>query len=361
VSRPLKLLAVALPLLAAPAVAGAAPPTLDVVVGKTVRGSYATLHRCFRKALAGDRSRSGTVFIQATLGQDDRVTGAKAVRDELDHLPTARCLVAKVVKWTFPGAAAAGAGKGSEVVIPLTLRPDPGQFTVNLGDVDPSGAAPAVRRAIITRKNLGASRAEVTHLTLSGSWTAAAPAGRDLAVVVLEGTAGKGLAAGAALWLPSGARRALKGKGSLLVISSPAMKGKAMGKKPRVVAPPEPTALQGGKLKVTPLLGRPGAGTGGTYVGWLEAAQGFDAKPHHHDTADELVFIVRGAGAAMLQDREVPVAAGDAMNLPAREGHGMKVSAAMKVVQIYAPGGAEARFYRGRPGPAKKGSKKGKR
>lgn len=358
VTLPLLLLSLLAP---APALAGA-PTGLDRIVGHTVRSAYPALHRCFRKALAGDRSRSGTVFIRATLGREDRVRAAKAVHDELKHLPTARCLVALVVKWRLPGAAEAGAGPDSEVVIPLTLRPDMDQYTVSLQDADPCGEGPARTRPLLTAKSVGAARAAVTHLTLDGRWEAVAPAKTDLALVILDGAAGKGLGPGAAIWVPSGGRFVLQGKATALIVASRASGAKDLA--PRVVKPGKARKQAGGKLKVTPLLGRPGAGTGKTYVGLLEAVKGFKVKAHHHGDSDELVFVIKGSARTTLRDRQEMVSAGSAVNIPALVGHSLDILEAMKVVQVYAPGGPEERFFKAAPrttrSKKRKRAKKGK-
>ncbi len=335
-----------------------AKTSLDKIVGAVVRKAYPQLHTCFRKALARDRGRSGTIFIQVTLGREDRVNKAKAVRDELDHTPTASCLVAQVIKWRFPGAAAAGAGSGSDVVIPLTLNSDPYQFAVYLPDVDPGKSGAAVVRPLLTGRSVGAQKANVAYLNLDGKWEARAPAGKDLVVVVVEGSAGKDLGQGAALYLPAGSRREIQGKASALIIMSAAAGG--AGKKSRAVKPGKTRKLKGGKLKVTPLVGRPGAGTGSTYVGYLEAAAGFKVKPHHHNNSDEQIFVLSGVGRTTLGDREALMVTGVAANLPAQVGHSMEVLKAMKVVQIYAPAGPEERFFKAPP-PRKKKLKRKRR
>ena len=347
-------LVLALSLALLPSSSAVAEPgkSLDKIVGETVRAAYPTLHGCFRKALARDRKRSGTVFIQVTLGREDRVVKAKAVRDELDHLPTTRCLVALVVKWSFPGARMAGADLGSEIVIPLTLKPDDYKYEVNLADVDPGRSGAAVVRPLLTHKSVGSEKANVAHLTLDGKWEARAPATADLALVILDGEAGPGLGAGAALWLPAGTHRELQGKATaLLIMSGSARHADA---KPRVIKLPRARSLEGGKLKVTPLLGRPGAGTGGTYVGFLEAGAGFKVTPHHHDVSDALIFVIKGEGKTILQDRPALMVPGSAANMPARVGHSLVVIKPMKVIQIYAPGGPEERFFRAAPGGSKK-------
>ena len=346
-------------LLPSPAMADkGADKSLDKIVGGVVKAAYPGLHGCFRKALARDRRRSGTIFIQVTLGREDRVAVAKAVRDELDHLPTASCLVALVIKWRLPGAAAAGAGPGSDVVIPLTLAEDPDQYAVKLQDVDPGKSGGATVRPLLTGKSVGAQQANMAHLTLDGKWEARAPAGKDLVLVMLEGSAGKELPAGSALYLPALARRELSGQAKALLIMSAAAAGG--DPKMKIVKPNKARkqAKASGKIKVTPLVGRPGAGTGATYVGYLEAAAGFEVKPHHHDQSDELIFVMAGAGRATLRNQQALVATGSASYMPAQVGHGLEVLKPMKVVQVFAPAGPEARFFKAAPPRKKKPPKK---
>ena len=196
----------------------------------------------------------------------------------------------------------------------------------------------------------------MAYLNLDRKWEARAPAGKDLVLLVVEGSAGKDLGEGAALYLPAGTRREIEGNASALLIMSAA--GEGSGKKIRAVRPGKTRKLKRGMLKVTPLVGRPGAGTGSTYVGLLEAAADFKVTPHHHDGSDEQIFVLSGVGRTTLHDRQALMVAGTAANLPAQVGHSMEVLKAMKVVQIYAPAGPEERFFKAPPSRKKKLKKK---
>ncbi len=125
---------------------------LGKLVGKVVRSRYGELHACYRRALARDRRRGGTVFIKVTLGGDDKVAAAKVARDELCDKAVARCLEAKVARWRFPGAAAAGAVGGSVLYVPLTFRADPGQQAIAAADL---GWPLSSSVALLTAQNCG--------------------------------------------------------------------------------------------------------------------------------------------------------------------------------------------------------------
>lgn len=184
----------------------ATKPSLGSIVSQTVRAHYQQIHRCYRQSLAVRRDKGGTVFLDITLGSGDRVRSVEVTRDELGHAPTAACLARELGGWRFKGAAAAGAGEGSAIIVPLTFRGHAGQTLVALADVpgqrDASGA---LRKAWLTAANAGArwavlewieSRAEV----LDSAWA-------PRLLLLVQGSARLGkrrLRPGQALWVPAG-------------------------------------------------------------------------------------------------------------------------------------------------------------
>lgn len=51
-------------------------------------------------------------------------------------------------------------------------------------------------------------------------------------------------------------------------------------------------------------------------MGYEDLAPGFVIPPHHHPGADEILFIHRGSGVAILDERETPVTAGATIYIP---------------------------------------------
>ena len=90
------------------------PSVQDVenVVQRTIRSNYAGLHACYRPALALDRTKGGTLFIQATVGPQERLRSARIMRDELDHRRVAVCVLSQVQRWRLAGGRLGRAGCG---------------------------------------------------------------------------------------------------------------------------------------------------------------------------------------------------------------------------------------------------------
>jgi quercetin dioxygenase-like cupin family protein len=329
---------------------------LDQVVGATVRANYEAIQACYRRAvLSRDRGRGGTLFVRVTLGPNDTVRTALAARDELKSPLLASCVLGWVRGWTLRGAAAAGAGPGSEVVLPLTFRALPEQVAVREEDAE-EVQAPATGRAhwrlLLTEKNSGAGSATLRLLSLDGK-LALGGEERDQALYLLEGQASLAvsgprrrvhrLVTGAAVWIPGGARAELTGKLralQLLLASGASAAGEGV-----VVAPPRRARRHlGGKLRVTALLDRARLGHRRLYLGLLVADPGCRLPETEHAAAAELSFLrlgrarlsLRGARAQTLE-----VGAATAFHLAPGVRRQLEVLERIEAVQIFAPGGPE--------------------
>lgn len=153
-----------------------------------MRGNYGALHGCYRKVLAEDRGRGGTLFVRVTLGPADSVRTAVAERDELKHPPAVSCILGWVRGWTLHGAAAAGAGVGAEITIPLTFRPAPDQIVVRGADAPTVDLPCGTGRLLLGEKSVGVRAASLLHLETSG--TCALPVSGG--VQLLLGLSGRG-------------------------------------------------------------------------------------------------------------------------------------------------------------------------
>ncbi len=360
---PLRLCLLALLLVAAPA--RARGEDLDAVVSAAVRSNYEALHGCYRKQLARDRSRGGTVFVRVTLGAGDAVQRAKLERDEVKNPEVAACIVGWVKGWTLRGAAAAGAEAGSEVVIPLTFRPAPRQFSVRREDVPElplEGAGSA--RPLLTDANAGARLASLTLLAVKGKLALPARAGVDQALYVLSGVgtitvAGRrpvALAAGDAVWLGPEARGSLASGVGLQAVQVFAPAGLEQLYRSKSWPPPTEgrsslvvvRARQGkqaagrGGLRVTRLLDQARLGHRRLTLGVLEAPGAATLPEHGHAAEAELLYVLEGTATTTAGGTSEPVAAGHALYLPPGVTHEAKLAGRLRALQLFVPGGPEA-------------------
>lgn len=341
-------------LLAALALSGAiealAVP-LDKVVGRTVRANYGALHGCFRKALAQDRSRGGTLFVTITLGAAESVHSARVEKDGLGHKATSACILNWVRGWTFRGAATAGAGMRSAITIPLTFRAAPRQFAVRLEDTPPASGTKLKRRPLLTAANSGATAATMTWFKIDGAATLE-PAAADRVLYVLRGKGRyraaarqRPLKAGAVLWAPGRGSIALRGALEGILVEAPratsvARPGEAA---PSVARPGRGQLHYRGKLRVWPLLTPRRLRHKRIYAGRLELARGEYVFPTPHTS--ELLYLLSGAAEVTPNGGTAQqVAAGCALYLPPGFGYRIKVSSALRALQIFVPAGNPQRY-----------------
>ena len=348
--------------------AGADADAMDGVVLRAVRGHYEELHGCYRKALARDRGKGGTLFVRATLGAGDAVSAVKVARDEVKVPEVTACVLTWMRGWTLKGATAAGAEAGSELVIPLTFRAAPKQFAVRRDDApELKLTATGTVRPLLTAKSAGASQASLALLDVQGKLALPGKPGVDQLLYVLYGRgtvtslAGSGVwrvRMGSALWVPADAKVVIAGTMRLVQLFVPggleaeyaAGREPVLGARPGVVvavAPGEvkPLALEGGKLKVTPLLQSKRVVHARFYLGLLEARTGAELPTHVHDKQAEVLYVISGAATANVDGVSEEVGAGAALYLAAGTRHAMKASKDVRAVQLYAPAGPEQRFF----------------
>jgi quercetin dioxygenase-like cupin family protein len=102
--------------------------------------------------------------------------------------------------------------------------------------------------------------------------------------------------------------------------------------------------IAGGKASVTMLSETP------NYLGRLVAQPGAAVPEHVHDTSDELIYVLSGAGEMRLEGAPGPIPVTPGMGIQIRRGlkHAFEVPADAKeplvVVQVYTPAGPEQRF-----------------
>jgi quercetin dioxygenase-like cupin family protein len=334
--------------------------TLDGVVARAVRGNYEALHGCFRRALAEDRNRGGTLFVKVTLGAGDAVRAAGVAKDGLGHKEVAGCILGWVRGWTLRGAAGAGAGPGSEITIPLTFRPAPRQFAVRLEDAPLVRVSPALeQRRVLSPRNAGAGKAMLTWLRLRGRCQLPAVQADDRVLYVLRG---KGrarrpgrrlpLRAGSTLWAPGGAEVELDGELEALLVAAPAasaapLKERRRRERPVLRRPPRLARVgPRGQVRVWPLLSRRRI-----YVGVVRGAAGYVLATHRHAAGAELVYVLEGSAEVTVEGSgKQAVGPGHALYLPAGVEHGLRVVKPLRALQVYAPAGPERRYKNFRRG-----------
>jgi hypothetical protein len=199
-------------------------PAAASPVGKAleqlVRQNYPKLHRCYRKVLAVDRNKAGTVFIEVGLDHLGRLTSLEAVRDELKDPAFVTCLKTAIGRWSFAAVGKAGAAN-AKVVLPLTFRATPRQFVVHHEDTTAKPAAwlkgsRATERILLDGKNVGLTGLQLSLVQLNKDDRGRCSSkqaqlllrlGRGaLRIVLPSQRRGRVLKSGDAIYLPAGAR-----------------------------------------------------------------------------------------------------------------------------------------------------------
>jgi mannose-6-phosphate isomerase-like protein (cupin superfamily) len=353
--RQAAVVAACLSLLAAPANAA---PSLDRVVSRAVRSNYQALHGCYRKVLAEDRRRGGTVFVRVTLGPHDAVRTARVERDKLQHAEAVACILSWVRGWTLPGAAAAGAGPGSDITIPLTFRSMPDQFLVRADDARAVQAGPLAARLLLHERNSGARRVSLVQLATKGPASLPAVDSEQL-LYVLSGAGrlawrrgSRRVAAGMAARVPAGWELRLEGTLELLQAFMPAgperrylgqadrgARGRRRAQPPVVVSPRKPRSVgpEEQRARVETLFDP--RRRGGTFTSAvLELAAGF----HPRDPAfAQLLYVISaasGAGSARVGSATEDLEPGAALYFPEKAAGGVRVrSGRVRALQILLP------------------------
>jgi mannose-6-phosphate isomerase-like protein (cupin superfamily) len=384
VCAPIGALALALAVLLCPLTARAGDDDVDAIVAAAVRANYEPVHACYRKVLARERDKGGTVFVRVTLGPHDAVGAAKVEKDELKDPEATACIAGWVRGWTLRGARAAGAGPGAEILIPLTFRGAPSQFAVREEDAPTIPLSEtASARVLLSASSSGARQASLVVLETQGALALPGKQGTDQALYVLSGRGhldtlardgGSGLArggtsfalgAGTSVWLPADARASLRGDLHLLQFFVPAgleadyAPGRrqvtgAKAQLPVVVQAREARTFRldpAAASRVTPLLHTQRMVHGRFYLGLLDAPAGSVVREHVHADQAELIYVIAGQARTTVTHTTEEVSPGHGLYIPAGARHTMHVIKNLRVVQLYAPAGPEQRFLdRGSPG-----------
>jgi len=355
-----------------PSTSTARRQALDGVVLRAVRGHYRQLHACFRPALARDRRKGGTLFVKVVLGRGDSVARAEVAHDKLKDQRVVACVLQAVRGWVLRGAARAGAGPGSALLVPLTFRAYPRQYAVAERDAAMTAHSRGEARLLLTRHNVGAQRASLVRLAAPrGATLPLQPRAADQVLFILRGrgvlSCGRKrlrLRANSAAWIPPGIRAkiAARGRGRLVLLQwfvpggaeasyRPRRgKGKAKGKgrgprrRPALMAgarrSPVVVHQRRGRRGTRVLLGPRILGHRRFSLGILELATGVRVPEASHLSAAHLLYVQRGRATLVLDGHQAAVRAGTAAYFPARRAHGIKgVKGPLVAIQLLAPGG----------------------
>ncbi|MBW2736035.1 MAG: cupin domain-containing protein [Deltaproteobacteria bacterium] len=305
--------------------------TVGAALRRLVRQEYSALHACYRQILAQDRSRGGTVFVELEAGQDGRVVKARVVRNELEHAGLADCLTTLTRGWRIPDLQAQ-----AKVVLPLTFRPDKGQFVVHSADVRRVG----MHSALLNAKNVGITQSSMSLLSVKGSavvkphlgalWFVLEGRGR---LVSKAGWAARLRAGEVVMPRVGGVRVEAKRRSLLKILTiSPTAHSSKKARRP----------LRLGRIKTFQYS----AVDKSLFAGVVRLKAGQQLSARTHLSEDTLIYVLKGKGQAVVEGRRRAVGPGTGVGVSARREYGLQATTAMRVVVVYAPRGPERRLRR---------------
>jgi quercetin dioxygenase-like cupin family protein len=355
----------------------------DAKVGRALqeelRAHGGDVHGCWGVALAAEPKLSGELLVRLQIQPDGAVSRAEVLKDQVGSGRLTGCLIDAMRRWKTPRLAGSAP---QQVVFPLAFKPDDApavpRYVVPSAGAKP-GPLPGGKleaRVLVANATVGPTKASLTLLTLKPSARLALhahPHALEL-IYVLKGRAHirwpddgpRTLEAGTVWPFAPGVGHSIEAAPlaplELLQIFVPAGPelayldpSKRDGTRP--VKEAKRTGAMDGQVegdlrsKVLPILGGKGSARillDGVYkeasIQQLEAEPGAVVPVHQHDGADELIYVVAGRGEMTVAGRVYPVAAGDAVHIPANTPHGLKVTEKLSAVQCYAPAGPEQRF-----------------
>ncbi len=332
-----------------------------------LRAHGGDVHGCYGVALAETPGLAGELLVRLVVAPGGGVERVEILKDQVGSGRLADCLVGAMRRWQVPKLAGSAS---QQVVFPLAFHPDqvaatqqaPPAYVVHAGDGKP-GPLPGGKleaRVLIAPSTVGKTTASLVLLDLPPSARLALhqhPKAAELLYVVkgrahLRGATGAPTSAeagdlivalgGAAhsveaaplapltlvqVFVPPGPEHGYldaKDRGGTLPAKKAA--GAAAAVQPRVA--------HAAALKAYPILGGKGAATlfldddtaAGASLQRLDADAGAEVPPHQHDGADEILYILAGRGEMTVAGQKIPVAAGDAVHLPAATQHSLSVS-----------------------------------
>ena len=333
-------------------------------VQQAVNANNAGIHDCWARAAADDFRLSGRVVVEVEIAAGGTVKGTRVVEDQTGDAALTACLTELWGVHPWPKEAFAEA---RVVQLPMEFGAQVAQYVVA------AAHAPRVGQgvAVLTPENTGN---DSVHLALLNVTAPIAPHRHEvtelLYVVSGEGelvsSKPRKLAPGDAVFVAPGVMHGLRaGKDGLVVLELHAPAGaerlkadeaptagtpapKLRGPAPitRSTAKAKSYAIAGGKGRATILFDAQTAVDDAASLVALTLDGGVTIPLHRHDGSTEVLYIFEGKGVMTVAGQDIPVAAGDGIQIPSGVEHGFEADASgpVKAFQSYVPGGPEQRF-----------------
>ena len=322
----------------------------DAAMGRRVQdllhAHQADVFGCVAQA---NGSVKGEMLLRVVVGANQRPVKADVLKDQTGLPALGPCLQSKMQKWDLGSLQAAA---GDQVVFPLVFKPE----ELRKGDkrvLVPMSAqeTQGPQRFVIDDGTIGeAPLASVSMLTVPPKSMSPGKSRKDddeeVALYVLDGgfkVGAAALAAGDVLWLGAHSDRpAITPTGpkplTLLEIRA---HGAGTGQKVIHAADLKSYKIAGGKATARLLLDGTSAKLA---VDEIDAEAGAAISSHKHQAQDEELYFLAGRTTTTVGKHAYETAPGDALRIAANTAHSMKVTEALRAIQIYAPGGPEQRF-----------------
>ncbi|HUS68924.1 MAG TPA: cupin domain-containing protein [Kofleriaceae bacterium] len=332
-------------------------------VQQAVNANNAGIHDCWARAAADDFRLSGRVVVEVEIAAGGAVKGTRVVEDQTGDTTLTACLTELWGKHPWPAEAFAEARL---VQLPMEFGAQVAQYVVA------ASHAPRVGQgvAVLTPENTGNDSVHLALLNVSAPIAPHRHEVTELLYVVsgegeLVASKPRKLAPGDAVFVAPGVMHGLRGGGKdgLVVIelhapagaerlkdapttSGPAPRLRGAAPITRATAKAKTYAIAGGKGKATILFDAQTAVDDAASLVALTLDGGVTIPLHRHEGSTEVLYLFEGKGVMTVAGQDIPVAAGDAIQIPSGVEHGFQADASgpVKALQSYVPGGPEQRF-----------------
>jgi quercetin dioxygenase-like cupin family protein len=326
----------------------------DAAMGKRVQDLlHAHQADVFGCVAAANGVVKGEMLVRVMVGADQHPSKADVLKDQTALPSLAPCLQARMQKWDLTSLQAA---TGDQVVFPLVFKPEPlqkGQKRVLVPMSAQESQGP--QRFLIDDESVGeAPLASLSMLTLPATVSTPAKSRKDeeeeLVLYVLDGgfkVGAETLNAGDVLWLGAHTDRPAIAPANKKPLKILEIRGHGEGTGQKVLHADDAKSYKIERGKATAKLLLDGSGAK-LAVDVIEADAGTTIPSHRHQTQDEELYFIDGRTTTTVGKTTYETAPGDAMRIPANQAHTMKVTEPLTAIQIYAPGGPEQRFKKGK-------------
>jgi quercetin dioxygenase-like cupin family protein len=347
-------------------------------VERAVNQLSPAIHTCWAIGAADDFRLEGEVVLSLVIGAGGAAERVEVVRDTAGDPILVDCLKELWAAQRWPAEVFAA---GDAVRLPpFRFGAPDGQYSVSSAHVPrrplgPGGpAAASTAQVVLQPDNTGNGAAALSLLELAPGLVV--PRHRHGSAELLLVLSGAGrmrerrVSAGDAVYVPAGAPHELENPGPAPLVAvqlyapagperrflggtdpgtqpvPPGEGGRAPA--PRVVsaARARAHAILGGKGRARIAFDAASARDDAASLVALTLEPGAELPAHVHDGASEYVYVIEGKGVLRVDDQDLPIAAGDAFQIPSGIEHGFRADPGgqVKAVQFYTPAGPEQRF-----------------